>query len=267
VVDTRAAAKSEPAAERRHSEEYYDVKTTVFNAITGKEELKKRYTGGAAEVRMMAHRFADDLFTFYTREPGAFQTRLAFVRKVRGIKQLFASDWDGHNAVQLTASSLNLLPAWSPDGTRVVYTGYLGGTPDLSKDPTLYVVNYSHLDTQWRWAYPLVVRQMLRNTLYVNFIQMEAHPDYVFNWTGAGRYQMFKEYYPSEFQRLKGYVAKGQWWPSSNSWEESDVNVPSSESVLRQLLVGHTFFQREFGTESFDFMLPEANGQVAPILR
>jgi TolB protein len=103
----------------------------LFNAITGKEELKKRYTGGAAEVRMMAHRFADDLFTFYTREPGAFQTRLAFVRKVRGIKQLFASDWDGHNAVQLTASSLNLLPAWSPDGTRVVYTGYLGGTPDL----------------------------------------------------------------------------------------------------------------------------------------
>jgi len=140
-----------------------------------------------------------------------------------------------------------------------------GTTSDLSQGRTLFVANYSHLDTQWRWAYPLVVREMLRNTLYDNFRIMEEHPDYVFNWTGASRYQLFKEYYPAEFQRLKGYVAKGQWWPSSNSWEESDVNVPSSESVIRQLLVGHTFYQREFGTESSDFMLPDCFGFPASL--
>jgi hypothetical protein len=26
--------------------------------------------------------------------------------------------------------------------------------PDISKDPTLYVVPYAHLDTQWRWEMP-----------------------------------------------------------------------------------------------------------------
>ena len=26
--------------------------------------------------------------------------------------------------------------------------------PDLSKQPTLYVVGYAHLDTEWRWEYP-----------------------------------------------------------------------------------------------------------------
>jgi hypothetical protein len=26
--------------------------------------------------------------------------------------------------------------------------------PDLSKEPTLYVVGYAHLDTEWRWEYP-----------------------------------------------------------------------------------------------------------------
>ena len=103
----------------------------LYNSVTGKEELKKRYSGAAAEVRMLAHRFADDLFTFYTREPGAFQTRLAFVRKVKTIKQLFVSDWDGRNARQLTMSSLNLLPAWSADASRLIYTGYASGTPDL----------------------------------------------------------------------------------------------------------------------------------------
>ena len=136
---------------------------------------------------------------------------------------------------------------------------------DLARDRTLFVANYAHLDTQWRWSYPLVIREMLRDTLYDNFRIMEAHPDYVFNWTGADRYRMFKEYYPAEYRRLKGYVAKGQWWPSSNAWEEADVNVPSSESVLRQLLVGHTFFQREFGTESSDFMLPDCFGFPAAL--
>jgi alpha-mannosidase len=138
-------------------------------------------------------------------------------------------------------------------------------TPDLGQGRTLFVANYSHLDTQWRWAYPLVVREMLRNTLYDNFRIMEEHPDYVFNWTGASRYQLFKEYFPAEYGRLKGYVAKGQWWPSSNAWEESDVNVPSSESVIRQLLVGHDFFRKEFGTESTDFMLPDCFGFPASL--
>lgn len=103
----------------------------LYSAVTGKEELKKRYSAPLAEVRTLAHRFADDLFAHYTREPGAFQTRLAFVRKVKGIKQLFVSDWDGQNARQVKAASLNLLPAWLPDGQRLAFTGYASGTPDL----------------------------------------------------------------------------------------------------------------------------------------
>jgi alpha-mannosidase len=26
--------------------------------------------------------------------------------------------------------------------------------PDITKQPTLYVVPYAHLDTQWRWDFP-----------------------------------------------------------------------------------------------------------------
>ena len=42
-------------------------------------------------------------------------------------------------------------------------------TPDLSKQPTLYVVGYAHLDTEWRWEYPQVIDQYLRNTMEDNF--------------------------------------------------------------------------------------------------
>ena len=33
--------------------------------------------------------------------------------------------------------------------------------PDLAKTPTLYVVGYAHLDTQWRWEYPQVISEYI----------------------------------------------------------------------------------------------------------
>ena len=32
--------------------------------------------------------------------------------------------------------------------------------PDLTKQPTLYVVGYAHLDTEWRWEYPASHRRI-----------------------------------------------------------------------------------------------------------
>src|SRR5262245_55298964 len=73
------------------------------------------------------------------------------------------------------------------------------GIPDLTKQPTLFVVGYAHLDTQWRWTYPQTIREYLANTLHDNFALFEKHPEYVFNFTGSRRYQFFQEYFPEEF--------------------------------------------------------------------
>ena len=39
---------------------------------------------------------------------------------------------------------------------------------DLTK-PTLYLVGYAHLDTQWRWEYPQVINEYLSKTMRANF--------------------------------------------------------------------------------------------------
>ena len=31
---------------------------------------------------------------------------------------------------------------------------------DLAKEPTLFVVPYAHLDTEWRWDYPTTIREI-----------------------------------------------------------------------------------------------------------
>ncbi len=48
--------------------------------------------------------------------------------------------------------------------------------PDLTKEPTLYVVAYSHLDTQWRWEYPRVINEYIPKTLHDNFALLDKYP-------------------------------------------------------------------------------------------
>ncbi len=132
--------------------------------------------------------------------------------------------------------------------------------PDLTKEPTLYVVGYAHLDTQWRWEYPQTIREYLRNTLHDNFRLFEKYPHYVFNFSGANRYRMMKEYYPDDYEKLRAHVKAGRWFPSGSSMEEGDVNSPSAESIIRQILYGSRWFERELGTTSAEYMLPDSFG-------
>jgi len=124
----------------------------------------------------------------------------------------------------------------------------------------LYCVGYAHLDTQWRWDYVKTIDDYIRATLDDNFALFEWHPEYVFSFTGSARYQMMKEYYPKRYQRLKQYIADKRWFVSGSSVDEGDVNVPSPESIIRQVLYGNLFFKREFGAGSVDFMLPDCFG-------
>jgi alpha-mannosidase len=127
-------------------------------------------------------------------------------------------------------------------------------------EPTLFIVPYSHLDDMWRWSYPQTIRDFLKSTLDENFEAFEEYPNYVFNWSGASRYQMMREYYPEKYEELKEWVDAGRWHPSGSSWVENDVNVPSTESVVRQILMGTQYFKNEFGKESREFMLPDCFG-------
>lgn len=137
--------------------------------------------------------------------------------------------------------------------------------PDIKKDPTLYVVPYAHLDTQWRWDMQQTIAEYLLKTMRVNFDLMDKYPHYVFNWSGANRYRLMKEYYPSDYAKMKTYVAKGQWFPTGSSMEEGDVNLPSAESILRQVLYGNTYFRNEFGKASAEYMLPDCFGFPASL--
>jgi alpha-mannosidase len=131
---------------------------------------------------------------------------------------------------------------------------------DLSTEPVLYTVGYAHLDTEWRWDYPETVNKFLKATLDDNFRFFEKYKDYVFTFSGARRYKMMKEYYPERYEKLKKYIINGRWFVGGSSVDECDANIPSPESIIRQVLYGNNYFRNEFGKESVDFLLPDCFG-------
>ena len=131
---------------------------------------------------------------------------------------------------------------------------------DLTEQPTLYVVGYAHLDTEWRWEYPQVIDEYIRKTMEDNFKLFEQYPHYTFNFSGANRYRFMKEYFPSDFAKVKKYVDEGRWFPAGSSMEEGDVNTPSAEAIIRQILYGNNWFRNEFGKASAEYMLPDCFG-------
>ncbi|MCX6258241.1 MAG: hypothetical protein NTW49_10165 [Bacteroidia bacterium] len=141
------------------------------------------------------------------------------------------------------------------------FTGNLFSQPvNLHTDTAFYLVGYAHLDSQWRWDYQYTVDSCLPKTLLDNFRLFEKYPHYVFNFSGANRYKMMKEYYPAEYEKLKSYIAAGRWFPCGSSMEENDVLSPSPESTIRQVLYGNRYFRKEFGVTSQEYMLPDCFG-------
>lgn len=150
-------------------------------------------------------------------------------------------------------------------GAIVMATAQSPQKTDLTAEPTLYVVGYAHLDTEWRWEYPQAIDQYLKKTMRDNFALIEKYPHYIFNFSGSNRYRLMKEYDPEDFARLREYVKEGRWYPAGSSVEEGDVNAPSPESLLRQILYGNEWFRTELGKSSAEYMLPDCFGFPASL--
>src|SRR5262249_19699563 len=56
-----------------------------------------------------------------------------------------------------------------------------------------------------------------------------------------------------------------RWFPAGSSMEEGDVNAPSAEAIIRQILYGNEWFRKELGKASAEYMLPDCFGFPASL--
>lgn len=124
----------------------------------------------------------------------------------------------------------------------------------------IYTCATAHLDTIWNWDFEHTVTNCLYNTLVGNFELFEKYKDYKFNFEGSYRYELFEEYYPEYFEKLKKYIADGRWNVTGSAFENGDVNVPSPEALFRNILYGNGYFRKKFGKVSKEIYLPDCFG-------
>ncbi len=126
--------------------------------------------------------------------------------------------------------------------------------------PTVYLVANAHLDTQWNWDIQKTINEYIPATIYRNLLLLDQFPNYIFNCESGFKYALMKEYHPEAFERVRQYVKEGRWHVSGSCWEASDGNIPSPESLTRNILYGQDFYKKEFGVLSTDIFLPDCFG-------
>lgn len=130
----------------------------------------------------------------------------------------------------------------------------------MTKNKEIWLIPYAHLDTEWRWEFPTTIKKYIKNTLEENIYLFEKYPEYKFNFTGALRYAMMKEYYPDLFDKAKKYIKEDRWCIAGTCLDETDTLVPSIESMIRNILYGDRWAKNEFGKSSRDYMIPDCFG-------
>jgi TolB protein len=108
------------------------LEARLYDVVKKEMIVGKRYVGEITDLSRMVHRFADEIIFAITGEQGFFQTKIVYVSKASGYKELYMMDFDGRNPIQLTHhKSICLSPRASPDGRSVAFTSYKLGNPDV----------------------------------------------------------------------------------------------------------------------------------------
>ncbi|WP_110589474.1 alpha-mannosidase [Microbacterium suaedae] len=132
-------------------------------------------------------------------------------------------------------------------------------SPAVGSAHRITATGHAHIDSAWLWPSRETVRKVTRT--YANVLaHMDDDPELVFVSSSAQHFAWVKEADPELFERIRARVAEGRFVPVGGMWVESDVNMPSGESLARQLLYGTRFFQDEFGVRSEVGWLPDSFG-------
>ncbi len=165
-------------------------------------------------------------------------------------------------AAVLGAVDVDDVVATAADG-RVALAKVLG-RPAVAGAHRISAVGHAHIDTAWLWPAREAARKCARS--FANAVAlMEEYPEFELVCSAARHLAWVEERYPSLFARIADRVAAGQFQPVGGMWVEADCNVPSGESLVRQIVHGQRWYLSRFGHECREAWLPDGFGFPASL--
>ncbi len=110
---------------QKADEEKYQLELNLSDVFSGDLLMGKLYTVNLNEMRKAVHDFSEAVIAQIYGEAGVATTRLLFVKRSKGVKNLFVMDYDGANVERITSGpTTKTFPEWGFNGESVFYTSF-----------------------------------------------------------------------------------------------------------------------------------------------
>lgn len=129
---------------------------------------------------------------------------------------------------------------------------------------TTVCIGHTHIDCAWKWTLRQT-REKVQRSFGTVLELMRRYPEYRFMSSQALLYQNLEEEAPDLFEQVRARVREGRWECEGAMWVEPDCNLPSGESLVRQLLYGKRYFKERFGVDCRVLWLPDVFGYSAAL--
>lgn len=174
-----------------------NVRCQVGNVAGASLVMNKSYDGSGAQARKLAHNVADDIVWAIKKVKGMASTRIALIGSRSGKKNMYVCDYDGGNMLQITHDNVICrFPEWSPDTSKLLYTAYISGYPDV------YQINLASNERRRIAAYPGLNAGAVFSpdgSRIAIVLSKDGNPDlYVMSATGGGATRITRTPYASE---------------------------------------------------------------------
>ena len=110
----------------------------------------------------------------------------------------------------------------------------------------IHLICNAHIDPVWQWEWEEGAAAAV-STFRAAADFCEEFDDFVFCHNEALLYRWIEEYEPELFARIRRLVRAGKWRIMGGWYLQPDCNMPSGESIVRQMQLGRAYFQEKFG--------------------
>jgi alpha-mannosidase len=118
----------------------------------------------------------------------------------------------------------------------------------ILQQATFWETGNSHIDAAWLWPWTETV-DVVRRTFGTALQLMDEYPDYTYTQSAAQYNEWLAEKYPEMNDEIKQRIKEGRWEVVGGMWIEPDLNMPNGESLVRQLLVGKRWYEKNYGVD------------------
>lgn len=197
---------------------------------------------------------AMDYLTLYSLLPKLPEKSLRAMKIIDGLKQFtYIADFELPEA-EMTASIVEAANVLKP----------LLQCKNGSTAPEYTIFGQSHLDLAWLWPVDETMRKSART--YSNQLAlMDEYPDYKFLLCEPPIPEYLKSLYPQVYERVRQKIHDGSIIAEGAMWVESDTNIPSGESLIRQFVRGKRWYRQELGIDSQMAWMPDTFGFSAAL--